>query len=62
MTMIVYVNDRPVHVLPGSTVKHALTHERLLEGPEYGKIVYDEWGNELGLDGALSEGTRIYFR
>jgi hypothetical protein len=62
MTMIVYVNDKPAQLLPGMTVKHALTREGLLEELERGKKVYDEWGNELGLDGALSEGVKIYFR
>jgi hypothetical protein len=60
--MEVYVNEKPVHLLPGMTVKHALTHEGLLEKLERGKKVYDEWANELGLDGALSEGTKIFVR
>jgi len=60
--MEVYVNDKPVHLLPGMTVKHALTHEGLLEKLVCGKKVYDEWANELGLDGALSEGARIFVR
>jgi hypothetical protein len=60
--MEVYVNDKPVQVLPGMTVKHALVREGLLRELERGKRVYDEWGNELGLDGALSEGMRINVR
>ena len=60
--MEVYVNDKPVQVLPGMTVKHALVREALLEELERGKKVYDEWGNELGLDGALSEGMRMNMR
>ena len=60
--MEVYVNDRPVQVLPGMTVKHALIQEGLLRELERGKKVYDEWANELGLDGALSEGMRISVR
>jgi len=60
--MQVYVNDKPVQVLPGMTVKHALVREGLLRELERGKRVYDEWGNELGLDGALSEGMRINVR
>ena len=60
--MEVYVNDNPIQVLPGMTVKHALVHEGLLREVERGKKVYDEWGNELGLDGALSEGMRINVR
>ena len=60
--MEIYVNDKPVHLLPGMTVKHALAHEGLMEKLERGKKVYDEWGNELGLDGALSEGAKIFVR
>ena len=60
--MQVYVNDKPVQVLPGMTVKHALVREGLLRELERGKRVYDEWGNELGLDGALSEGMKINVR
>jgi hypothetical protein len=60
--MQVYVNDKPVQVLPGMTVKHALVREGLLRELERGKRVYDEWGNELGLDGALSEGMKMNVR
>ena len=60
--MEVYVNDKPVQVLPGMTVKHSLVCEELMKELESGKKVYDEWGNELGLDGALSEGMRIIVR
>jgi len=60
--MEVYVNDKPVHLLPGLTVKNAIADEGLLEKLERGKKVYDEWGNELGLDGALSEGAKIFVR
>ena len=44
------------------TVKHALIHGGVLEEIARGKKVYDEWGNELGLDGALAEGIRLYVR
>ncbi len=59
--MRVYVNDKPVDILPGMTVRHALLSAGLLEeiGP---KKAYDQWGNEIGLDGALSEGMKIYVR
>jgi hypothetical protein len=56
--MRVYVNEKAVEVLPGMTVRHALLSAGLLQkaGP---LKVYDEWGNEVGLDGALSEGMKI---
>ena len=56
--MNVYVNDIPVDILPGMKVRHALICAGLLV--EIGKKkAYDEWGNEIGLDGALSEGMKI---
>jgi hypothetical protein len=58
-TMRVFVNDRVVYILAGMTVRHAPISAGLLD--EFGrKKVYDEWGNEIALDGALSEGTRIF--
>jgi len=60
--MIVFVNDKEFHLLPGMTVKHALTQAGLIESVKAGKRTYDEWGNELGLDGALSENMKIFVR
>ena len=60
--MKVFVNHLPVVVLPGMMVKHALIRAGLLREIENSKKAYDEWGNELGLDGALSEGMKIYIR
>lgn len=60
--MKVHVNQRSVDVLPGMTVKHALMSAGLFKEIEASKKAYDEWGNELGLDGALSEGMRIYVK
>ena len=60
--MIVFVNDKEIHLPPGMTVNHALTQAGLMESVKAGKRVYDEWGNEIGLDGALSDGTKIFVR
>ncbi len=60
--MKVYVNDKAVEILPGMKVRHALTGAGLSGLPGKTERVYDEWGNEVGLDGALSEGARIYVR
>lgn len=57
--MKIYVDDREIELLPGMTVRHALIHAGLLGEVDQGKKVFDEWGNELGLDGALSEGMLI---
>jgi hypothetical protein len=62
LKMKVYVNHIPVDVLPGMKVKHALLKAGLLKEIENSKKVYDEWGNEVGLDGALSEEVKIYIR
>jgi len=58
--MRIFVNDRPFDLLPGMTVKHALTAAGLLKEIGASKKPYDEWGNELGLGGALFEGMKIY--
>jgi hypothetical protein len=57
--MRVFVNDRAVDMLPGMKIRHALISAGFLRRISIGERVYDEWGNELGLDGTLSEGMRI---
>ena len=57
--MKVYVNRRPVDLLPGMTVRHALIGAGLLEEVERGRQVFDEWGNEVGLDGELDDGVQL---
>ncbi len=60
--MKVYLNNLPIEVLPGMKVRHALIRAGLLKKRETSKQVFDEWGNEIGLDGALAEGMKIYLR
>jgi len=60
--MKVYVNNVPVDLGPGMTVKHALIRTGLMKEVEGSKKVYDEWGNEVGLEGALSEGMKLYVK
>ena len=60
--MRVYVDGTAIEVLPGMKVRHALIRVGLLSKIEDGKKVYDEWGNEVGLDGALSEGMKLEVR
>jgi hypothetical protein len=60
--MRVYVNHRPLDLPPGMTVKHALIQAGLSHGLESGLKVYDDWGNEVGLDGAICEGMRLHLR
>ncbi len=58
--MKVFVNDRPVDILPGMKVKHALISANLFQEMKPSAKVFDAWGNELGLDGSLSEGAKLY--
>ncbi|GAB4413824.1 MAG: hypothetical protein OHK0032_09930 [Thermodesulfovibrionales bacterium] len=60
--MRAYVNGIPVEVMAGMRVRHALINAGLMKEIESGKKVYDEWGNELGLDGAVSEGMKIFVK
>jgi hypothetical protein len=60
--MKVDVNGKSVDVLLGMTVRHALIAAGLYKEIEASKKVYDQWGDELGLDGALSEGMKIYVK
>jgi sulfur carrier protein ThiS len=57
--MKIWVNDQPVDLLEGMTVRHALIQLDLLESVEQGQRVVDEWGNQVGLDGAVEEGQRF---
>ena len=59
----VYVNDRPVEIYRGMTVKHALiaAGQTLYQAAREGRLtIVDADGFEVGLEGALSEGARIY--
>ncbi len=60
--MKVYVNSIPFELLPGMKVRHALLKAGLLDDIKKSKKAYDEWGNEMGLDGALSEGVKIFVK
>jgi hypothetical protein len=57
--VIIRVNGKQVTIVPGMKVRHALTAAGLLDEVKRGKKVYDESENEVGLDGALSEGLRL---
>jgi hypothetical protein len=60
--MQVYVNETPVDLLPGMQVRHALLKAGLLKEVEAGRKAYDASGHEVGLDGALSAGLKIYVK
>jgi hypothetical protein len=60
--MRVYVNDQPVELFPGMQVKHALIRAGEMAKITCGLKAFDAWGHELGLDGALLEGMKIYVK
>jgi hypothetical protein len=60
--MRAFVNGLPVDLLPGMTVRHALVAAGMLDELRSGMQPYDEWGNLIGLNGAVSEGMKIFVR
>ena len=60
--MRVYVNQKPVDLLPGMQVRHALIAAGQMAAIAAGLKVYDEWGHEVGLDGALAGGMKIFVK
>ena len=57
--MRIWVNGRAVTLVQGMTVRSALIQTGLLEEIMNGGRVFDEWDQEIGLDGALEEGSRL---
>jgi len=60
--MRVYVNRKAVDLVPGMQVKHALIRTGEMAKIAGGLKVYDEWAHELGLDGALVDGMKIFVK
>jgi hypothetical protein len=60
--MQVSVNGKTVQVRPGLQVKHALIRAGEMDRIAAGLKAYDQWGNELGLDGALLPAVKIFVR
>jgi hypothetical protein len=58
----IYLDSRPLQLLPGMVVRHALIRAGLLQEIDSGKKVYDAWGNEVDLDGALEDGMKLWVR
>jgi len=57
-SMLVFVDDFEVSLMPGMTVRHALMAAGLWPERELIRI-RDEWGNELGFNGAVHDGMKI---
>ena len=63
--MIIKVNGRTIELFAGASVGDAIRrHSREAWRNVRGKraFVFDAWGNEIALDGALSEGDEIFVR
>lgn len=59
----VFVNDCPVRIYRGMTVKHAILalDQALLKAARKGDIIVrDDQGFTVGLEGALHDGARLY--
>ena len=57
--MRVFVNSQEVELLPGMTVRHALIGAGFQNRLPEGARATDEWGNSIGMDGAVDEGAKI---
>ena len=51
------VDGYAVELIAGMTVRHALLARYSSAADD--TVVFDQWGNRIGLDGALEEGTRL---
>jgi hypothetical protein len=60
--MRVYVNEKPVDLVPGMQVKHALIRAGQMSAIDAGLKVYDAWGHEVGLEGALADDMKIFVK
>ena len=60
--MKISVNEKTIDLLPGMKVRHALTRAGFSIERDSTMKAYDQWGNEIGLDGALAEGMTIEVR
>lgn len=54
--MRVWLNDKPLTLVTGMKIRDAVNQAGLLDEIEKGSKVFDEWGNEVGLDGAVENG------
>jgi hypothetical protein len=57
--MRIWINDQEITLSSGMTVRAALIRAGRQGEIEKGIRVLDEWDQEIGLDGALEDGSRI---
>jgi hypothetical protein len=60
--MRIWLNNQPIILIPGMKVRQALIRADLMKEIEKGARVFDEWGNEVGLDGALEDESRYVLK
>ncbi len=60
--MRVFVNGEPIDLAPGMSVRHALLRAGIPVDPDRSIRVSDQWDQELGPEGELAEGDRIFVR
>ena len=60
--MQVWVNRQVIRLAPGMQVKLAVQVAGLWSEVQAGKRVYDDWGNEVGFEGALTPGEKLWVR
>jgi hypothetical protein len=58
--MNVFVNGRHLHMLKGMSVRHALLAAGMHLNDRDIPTVMDEWGNLTGLEGALTDGVKLF--
>jgi len=56
----VFVNGRHFNLVKGMSVRHALLAAGMLLNDREIPAVLDEWGNLTSLDGALTEGAKLF--
>ncbi|MFA6412894.1 MAG: hypothetical protein WCW53_09375 [Syntrophales bacterium] len=58
--LTVFVDGRHFHLVKGMSVRHALLAAGMILNDREIPAVLDEWGNLISLDGALTEGTKLF--
>lgn len=56
--MRIWLNDKSLTLVTGMKIRDAVIQAGLLQEIDKGGKVFDEWGNEVGLDGAVQNGCR----
>ena len=52
------VDGKPIELMPGMTVRHALY--ACYGSADEERQVTDQWGNQVGLEGAVADGMQLH--